>query len=54
MFGIGFCELALIILVGLAILGPERCVKSTKKISLWFTNFNREFDELKKDLSEKE
>jgi Sec-independent protein translocase protein TatA len=47
MFGIGFWELAVIILLGLVVLGPDRLVKSAKKMGQFLNNLNREFEGLK-------
>ncbi len=51
MFGIGFGELLILIAVGIIILGPERCVDIAKALGKLWGKLQREWGDLKHDLS---
>lgn len=51
MFGIGFGELLILVAVGIIILGPERCVDIAKTMGRLWGKVQREWGEMKKDLS---
>jgi len=47
MFDVGFLELAVILVLGLLVLGPERLPKAAQKIGYWFGKARRYVDNMK-------
>jgi len=52
MFGIGFPELVLILIVALIVLGPEKFPDLAKSLGKAYSEFKRAGEELKKNISE--
>ena len=50
MFDIGFWEIAIIALIGLLILGPERLPRAARSIGLWVGKARRMLAEVKRDI----
>ena len=51
MFGIGLGELAVLVLIGIIVLGPRRCVNVAKTLGKAWGKLQREWHGLKNDLS---
>jgi sec-independent protein translocase protein TatB len=47
MFDVGFLELAVILVLGLLVLGPERLPKAAQKVGYWFGKARRYVDGMK-------
>ncbi len=41
MFGIGFWEIAVILIIALVVFGPEDLIKHTKKVAVFFRTLNK-------------
>ncbi len=54
MFGIGFTELLLILIVALIVLGPEKLPDLAKALGRAYSEFKRAGEELKKNIAEAE
>lgn len=52
MFGIGFTELLLILIVALIVLGPEKLPDLAKALGRAYSEFKRAGEELKKNIAE--
>lgn len=50
MFDIGFSELALICVIALLVLGPERMPKALRTLGLWFGRMRRTFLTMKTEI----
>lgn len=50
MFDMGFAELALIFIIGLVILGPERLPKAARTVGLWIGRARGTFNNLRNEL----
>ena len=50
MFDVGFWEIAIIALIGLLILGPERLPRAARSIGLWVGKARRMLAEVKRDI----
>ena len=50
MFDIGFSELALISIIGLVVLGPERLPKAARTVGYWMGRARSTFNHLRNEL----
>lgn len=54
MFGIGTGEIAVLIVVGLVVFGPDRMRSFARHIGSWMTSLRREADAVRRDISDLE
>ncbi len=52
MFDIGFAELAIIAVVALLVIGPERLPETIRTASLWLNRLRRGFNEIKQEVQQ--
>lgn len=50
MFDLGFWEIALIIVIGLLVLGPEKLPRAARSVGLWVGKARRTLAEVKRDI----
>ncbi len=50
MFDLGFWELAIIVVIGLLVLGPERLPRAARSVGLWVGKARRTLAEVKRDI----
>ena len=50
MFDVGFWEIAIIVLIALIVLGPERLPRTARSIGLWVGKARRTLAEVKRDI----
>lgn len=52
MFGIGFWEIAVILLVGTILLGPQKLAETAKKIARQLKKITGEFEKARKEIED--